>query len=82
MKKFKDNGFIEISITVSQKCLRSCYNVKFMEHRLQEVKLTSCMIMPTHIWHDFIIFFFSCKSEVTLQFPSMFGSLESLIGKP
>ena len=40
-----------------------------MEHRLQEFKLSSWAIMPTNIFHDFVIFFLSCKSEVTLLLP-------------
>ena len=39
----------------------------FMEHRLQEIKLTSCVIMPTYTLHGFVVVL-SCKSEVTLLF--------------
>ena len=47
---------------------------------MQEIKLTSCVIMPTFILHGFVVFL-SCKSEVILLFPWTFGSLVSLIGK-
>ena len=68
MKKFKENSFIEISMTVLQKC-KSRYNIiKFLEHRLQEIKLTSCVIMPTHTLQGFVVFL-SCKSEVAVLFP-------------
>ena len=39
-----------------------------MEHRLQEIKLTSCVIMPTYTLQGFVVLL-SCKSEVTLLFP-------------
>ena len=39
-----------------------------MEHRLQEIKLTSCVIMPTYTLQGFVVFL-SCKSEVALLFP-------------
>ena len=38
-----------------------------MEHRLQEIKLTSCVIMPTHALQGFVVFL-SCKSEVAVLF--------------
>ena len=36
-----------------------------MEHKLQEIKLTSCVIMPTYTLQGFVVFL-SCKSEVTV----------------
>ena len=39
-----------------------------MEHRLQEIKRTSCVIMPTYTLHGFVVFL-SCKNEVTVLFP-------------
>ena len=39
-----------------------------MEHRLQEIELSSCVIMPTYTLHGFAVLL-SCKSEVTLLFP-------------
>ena len=52
-----------------------------MEHRLQKIKLASCVTVPTYTLHGFVVLL-SCKSEVTLLFPYTFGSLVSLIGKP
>ena len=52
-----------------------------MKHRLQEIKLTSCVITPTYTLQGFVVFL-SCKSEVAVLFPQTFGSLVSLIGKP
>ena len=68
MKKFKDNSFIEISMTVLQKCKNRYNIIKFLEHRLQEIKLSSCVIMPTYTLQGFVVFL-SCKSEVSLLFP-------------
>ena len=39
-----------------------------MEHRLQEIKLSSCVKMPTYTLQGFVVLL-SCKSEVTLLFP-------------
>ena len=39
-----------------------------MEHRLQEIKLTSCVIMPIYTLQGFVVFV-SCKSEVNHLFP-------------
>ena len=39
-----------------------------MEHRLQEIQLTSCVIMPTYTLQGFVVFL-SCKSEVAVLFP-------------
>ena len=39
-----------------------------MEHRRQEIKLTSCVIMPTYTLQGFVVLL-SCKNEVALLFP-------------
>ena len=39
-----------------------------MEHRLQEIKLTSCVTMPTYTLQGLVVFL-SCKSKVALLFP-------------
>ena len=39
---------------------------------LQEIKLTSCVIMPTYSLQGFVVFL-SCKSEVALLFPLTLG---------
>ena len=38
-----------------------------MEHRLQEIKRSSCVIMPTYTLQGFVVFL-SCKNEVTVLF--------------
>ena len=49
--------------------VKSRYNIiKFMEHRLQEIKLTSFVILPTYTLQGFVVFL-SCKSEVAVLFP-------------
>ena len=57
VKKFENNSFMRVP-SLYYRNVRSRYNIiKFMEHRLQEFKLTSCVIMPTYILLRFCYFF-------------------------
>ena len=72
MKKFKDNSFIEISMTVLQKCKKSLQYYLVYGAQPAGNKLTSCVIMPTYTLQGFVVFL-SCKSEVALLFPWTLG---------